>query len=126
MAGAYRAKVHGLPQLIRAFNGIHDDIVQEFVWELQEAADPARKEATTLVHEMVNVRSPYDRMKVGVAKGEKTVYIAPDWRAGGGSPRPGMAPHLHKRMKRAVDRNRVAVIRKIRQLCDRIADHHGF
>jgi len=127
MAGSGASvRVRGLTGLIRAFNGIHKDIVQEFIWELQEAADPAREEATTLVHEMVNVRPPYDRMKVGVARSEKRVYIAPDWRAGGGSPRPEMAPHLRRRMKKAVERNRVAVIKKIREMCDRIADSHGF
>jgi hypothetical protein len=127
MAGAATStRVRGLTELIRAFKGIDDDIVREFIDELAEAAEPARKEAVSLVHEMVNVRPPYDRMKIGVSRGEKKVYMAPDWRAGGGNPRPEMAPHLKKRMQKAVDHNRVAVIKKIREMCDRIADDHGF
>lgn len=127
MAGA-AASIHvrGLDALIRAFKEMPDEIEEEFIWELEEAADPARKKATVLMHEMVNVRPPYDSMRVGVSKGEKTVWIAPAWRRGGGSPRPEMAPHIQKRMERAVDEERDAVFAKIADMLDRIADHHGF
>jgi hypothetical protein len=120
-------RVRGLTELIRAFDGIERDVVRELVDELAEAANPARREATTLMHEMVNVRPPYDSFRIGLSKGEKKVWIAPAWRTTGAfPPRPEMAPHIRKRMKKAVEHNRVAVIKKIREMCDRIADHHGF
>lgn len=119
-------RVHGLKPLIKAFKDMPDDVAEEFVWELEEAADPVRKEATSLMHSMVNVRPPYDAFRVGVSRTQQTVWIAPLWRRGGGSPRPEMAPHIRKRLERAVEEKRGDVIDKVEQMLDRIADHHGF
>jgi hypothetical protein len=118
--------VRGLKPLIKAFKDMPEDVAEEFVWELEEAADPVRKRSEDLMHEMVNVRPPYDHFRVGVSKAQSTVWVAPSWRRGGGSPRPEMAPHIRKRMERAVDERRDAVINKIEDMLDRIADHHGF
>ena len=126
MAGGPAIHVRGLDDLIRALRDFPDDVAEEFVWELEEAADPARKEATTLMHEMVNVQAPYDSFRVGVSKSQKTVWLAPAWRRGGGSPRPQMAPHIGSRMERAVERERNHIIDKIDHMLDKIADHHGF
>lgn len=119
-------RVHGLKPLIGALKNMPEAVEEEFVWELEEAATPASKEATTLMHEMVNVRPPYDHFRVGVSRAQKTVWLAPSWRRGGGSPRPEMAPHIRRRMERAVEQERGHIIDKIEDMLDRIADHHGF
>jgi hypothetical protein len=126
MAASASVRVRGLDGLIRALKEFPDDVAEEFVWELEEAADPARKEATTLMHEMVNVEPPYDSFRVGVSRSTKTVWLAPAWRRGGGSPRPEMAPHIRRRMERAVEQEREHIIDKIDDMLDRIADHHGW
>lgn len=118
--------MRGLKELIRALKDFPDEVAEEFVWELEEAADPARAKAQTFMHEMVNVRSPYDSFRIGVSKSAQTVWIAPAWRRGGGSPRPEMAPHIRRRMERAVEEEREHIIDRIDKMLDRIADHHGF
>ena len=82
-------RVHGLKPLIRAFKDMPDEVAEEFINDLTEAAEPVRMRSMDLMHSMVNVRRPYDMFRVGVSKAQSSVWVAPAWRRGGGSPRPG-------------------------------------
>jgi len=126
MATELDFKVHGVRDLIRSLEGLSDDVEEEFVWELEEAADPVRKQSMVNMRSMENVRSPYDLFRIGVAKRDKAVWVQPAWRRGGGSPRPGMAPHIRKRMERALEQEEAQVSDKVDNMIDRLSRKHGF
>ena len=128
MAGAIA--VEGQRELIRAFNRFNKDLVQDLVFELEEAADPARKLSTEIIlGELENMpRTPaYADMRIGVSKGTGTVYVAPAWRrgTGAGTARPRLALSFHKRMVRAVEQSRGEIEHKLGDWLDTLADEWG-
>jgi len=121
-------RVHGLKELDRAFAAISKDVRDDFVGELQEAAQPvalgARSRALTEIRNMP--RTPeWAAMRIGVAKRNVSVWVAPQLR-GGRNKRPNLAPLLLDAMESAAEENRDRIIGRIDDMLDRIADHHGF
>jgi hypothetical protein len=120
-------RVKGLNELDRAFKRMDKDLRQDFVHELQEAADQPRKLAEQkILGELSNMpRTPiYSRQKVGVSA-KTTVYIAPAWRRGGGSPRPNLSGAMRNRMEGAVDEKASAVESDIGGMLDRMSNEWG-
>jgi len=125
-------RVHGLKELTRAFKAMPDQVVEEFVWELEEAANPVKMEAQSLAVSEIRNMPPtpfYADMRIGVAKSQGLVYMVPAWRSskGAGRRRPNLADLLMDRaMDPAAEHNENKVIDKIEDMLDRIADSHGF
>jgi hypothetical protein len=133
MAGAV-VETSGLQGLIRAFQKMSRDVAQDFVWELQEAADPVRKRSTEIILSppstgMRNMpRTPfYADMRIGVAKAQGIVYVAPDWHrgSGAGTRRPNLADEFIVRMERALEENSDEVEHGVEKMLDRMADEWG-
>jgi hypothetical protein len=125
-----RISVKGLNELDRAFQKMEGDVRSDFVFELEEAADPARKLATQkIIGEMQNMpRTPfYAGMRIGVTKAATTVYIAPSWRRspGKGRGRPNLAASEKKRMEAAVDSTAGQIENRIGDMLDRMANEWG-
>ena len=133
MAGG-TIRTSGLRELVRAFGKMEKDLQTELTRELQEAAEPVRELATQVIlgggaglGAMVNVpQTPtYARMKIGVS-GKGIVYIAPDWRPGGiGTRRPNLGAGELKRMQAAVDDRADAIVDRLDQMLERMADDWG-
>ena len=130
-------QVRGLKELIRAFRIMPAEIVEEFVWELEEAANPVRlaaqqKAAPVLTWTLgTTAQDVYTAMRVGVSKPLVTVWVVPDLRGGHAhlSPR-AKATFIERVQERALEpaleENTSEVIRKIDDMLDRIATSHGF
>jgi hypothetical protein len=128
MAGA-TIRVKGLRELDRAFARMSKDLRTDFVWELEEAADPARTLTTQKVlGEMVNMPPTpyYAGMKIGVSAAATTVYIVPSWRrSGSGRGRPNLATAIRKRMEAAVGEKSAEIEKRIGDMLDRMANEWG-
>lgn len=137
MAGASSGvQVIGLDSLIAALRLIPEEIAEEIVWELEEAADPVRKASTEYIlsggggfpamHNMPPT-PVYAAMRIGVSRQEKMVWVAPAWKSSGaGSPRWNIAFEFRGRMEAALEDNTEEVYEKVDKMIDRIATHHGF
>ena len=126
-------QVEGLQELIRAFKTMPDDVVEEFTWELLEAAEPVRtaaqSKATTAPSNMVYSRE-WAAMRTGVSRRDTTVWVAPQLR-GRKRIAPASAAAFTKAMQEraldpALEENTARIINRIDDMIDRIADHHGF
>lgn len=131
MAGA--VQVEGLQELIRAFKLMPDDVVEEFTWELLEAAEPvstaAQSKAPTSLRNMVYTRE-WAAMRVGVSRRDTTVWVAPQLR-GRRRIAPASAEAFSKGIQEraldpALEENTEKIIDRIDDMIDRIAEHHGF
>lgn len=131
MAGTGAVRVKGLKELTRAFNGMSKDIAQDLVWELEEAADPVRKEAeqlaTTRIRNMP-ATPHWATMKIGVSKAKGLVYMVPFARRRSGSTgRPNLADLLMTRaMDPALEHNEDAVVKRVDDLLGRLGGEHDF
>ena len=133
-AGAIETR--GLRELTRAFSKFDKDLVQDMVFELEEAADPARKLSEQIIlgggagmAGMENMpRTPfYADMRIGVSKGQGLVYVAPAWHrgTGAGTSRPRLAVSFRKRMERAVEDRSKEIEEKMGKWLDTLADDWG-
>jgi hypothetical protein len=122
-------RVKGLRELDRAFNRMSKDLRTDFVWELEEAADPARIRTTErILGEMRNMPPTpfYAGMRIGVSKAQTTVYIVPSWKRGGtGRGRPSLAGSIRKRMEQAVAETAPLIEKRVGDMLDRMADEWG-
>jgi hypothetical protein len=124
--------VRGLKELQRAFNKMEDDVAGDLVMELQEAADPVRKLTEQyILGEMRGVAQSRDAaywsaMRIGVAKRQSTVYVAPQWRSNKGT-RQGriLAVQERIRMERAVETKSGEIEKRLGDWLDRMADDWG-
>lgn len=105
------------------------DVRQDFVWELEEAADPARTLATQKILGEIDNMPPtpfYAGMRIGVSAAETTVYVVPSWKRGGtGRGRPNLAGSMRKRMQAAVNESAPRIEKRIGDMLDRMADEWG-
>lgn len=130
MAGRTGFHVKGLAELDRAFKKMDKDLRQDFVHELEEAADQPRELATRkILGELRNMPPTpfYAQQRVGVSA-KTTVYIAPLWRRGSGAPgrgRPNLSGAMRKRMEAAVDESGGKVESAIGDMLDRMANEWG-
>lgn len=131
MAGTGAVRVRGLRELTRAFNGMSKDIAQDLVWELEEAADPVRKQAEHLA--ITRIRnmpaSPHwATMRIGVSKAQGLVYMVPFARKRGGSGgRPNLADLLMGRsMEPALEANESEIAERVDHLLARLGDEYDF
>lgn len=128
MAGA-TLRVSGLRELDRAFARMSKDLRTDFVWELEEAADPARTLATQKVLGEIRNMPPtpfYAGMRIGVSAAQTTVYVAPSWKRGGsGRGRPNLATAMRKRMEAAVEESAPRVEKGVGDMLDRMANEWG-
>lgn len=138
MPGAVRrVNVRGLNELVRTFKVMPDEVAEEFVWELEEAAGPVRlaaqAKALVSMRNMIHSRE-WAAMRVGIARRVPAhVWVAPQLR-GGGRIRKASArqkevftTHMQTRaLDPALDENADKVIDRIDDLLDRVATHHGF
>ena len=89
-------RVTGLRELNRSFALISDELKAQTVDQLEHAAEPARSHAEELaVANIRNIGPVWSRVKSGVTV--TSVYIAPQARRHGGSPRPNLAGLLMRR-----------------------------
>jgi predicted type IV restriction endonuclease len=126
-------QVEGLQELIRAFKVMPDDVVEEFTWELLEAAEPVRtaaqSKATTALSNMVYTRQ-WSGMRTGVSRRDTTVWVVPSLR-GRRRIAPASAAAFAKGIQEraldpALEENTEKIINRIDDMLDRIAEHHGF
>ena len=126
--GAVRVK--GLKELTRAFNGMSKDIAQDLVWELEEAADPVRKEGEHLALTTIGnmPRSPqWATMRIGVSKAKGLVYMVPAMRRRSGSGRPNLAGLMQPRaLDPALEANENEVVDRVDKLLARLGGEHDF
>lgn len=106
------------------------DLRTDFVWELEEAADPARTLATQkILGELRNMPPTpvYASMRIGVTAAATTVYVAPAWRrsSGRGRSRPALAPIMRKRMEAAVEESADKIEKGVGDMLDRMANEWG-
>ena len=126
-------QVEGLQELIRAFKLMPDEVVEEFTWELLEAAEPVRtaaqSKAATAPRNMVFTRQ-WSAMRTGVSRRDTTVWVVPSLRG-----RKRIAPASAEAFTKAVqeraldpalEENTDKIINRIDDMLDRIADSHGF
>lgn len=119
-------------ELLRALDAFPEDVAEEITDELHEAAQPvavtARARALTNITNMP--RSPeWAAMRIGVAKRAATVWVAPQLRGNRtpGRGRPNLATKLmDEAMQPALEENTDKVVKRLDDMVDRIADHHGF
>lgn len=134
MAGE-QVHVEGLSELLTTFRVMPVEVSEEITWELEEAADPVRKQSTQFILSggggepaMRNMSATrvYAMMRVGVSRAEKTVYVVPAWRSTGRVHRPNVYREEQRRMEAALEQEREHVYEKVDNMLDRIGHEHGF
>jgi hypothetical protein len=129
--------VQGLEELIGTFRLIPEEVSEELTWELEEAAEPARKKSTEFIltggggHPGMHNMPPtpvYAGMRIGVSRSEKTVWIAPSWhaRSGSGRGRPNISGEFRVRMEAAVEEEKEHIYERVDNMIDGITARHGF
>ena len=131
MAGT--VQVQGLQDLIRAFKLMPDEVVEEFTWEILEAAEPVRtaaqSKAATAPRNMAYTRE-WTAMRTGVSRRDTTVWVVPALHG-----RRKNAPASNEAFVKAVqeraldpalEENTEKIINRIDDMLDRIAESHGF
>ena len=126
-------QVQGLQELVRAFELMPAEVVEEFTWELLEAAEPvklaAQAKAPTALRNMAYTRE-WAAMRVGVSRRDTTVWVAPQLRGrrqNSPASKAAFAKGIQERaLDPALDENAGNVINRIDDMLDRIAQSHGF
>ncbi len=119
--------VEGLAGLMRAFAEIDKDLAQDLAFELEEAGEPARKHAETIIaREVSGVRQRpfYSKMRTGVNRKEGASYIMPKWRGtkDRARNRPNLAKLQQPRLERAVDEKYHEIEKGVERFLDKLAD----
>lgn len=118
-------RVRGLRELQRSLNKINKEAAGVVRDELKEAAEPVRSSAETLaVSEIRNVGLDWSRMRVGTRPG--SVYVAPQARRKGGSPRPNLGVLLFDQMQAALDKHQGEIVERVEDALDRLGRRAGF
>ena len=130
---ASAVQVEGLQELLRAFKLMPAEVVEEFTWELLEAAEPVRTsaqaKAPTALRNMVYSRE-WAAMKTGVSRRDTTVWVVPQLRGRKQLSARAKEVFAQRMQERALDpaleENVSKVFDRIDDMLDRIADNHGF
>jgi len=115
-----------------------NEVVEEFVDELTEAANPVKLSAQAKApRSMSGMTRPTDSnrawslMRVGVSRRDVTVWVAPDLRKGRRKQSQRQKDAFSEQMQAgaldpALQENTERVEKRIEDMIDRIADSHGF
>lgn len=116
-------RVEGLTPLLRACRASERETRLGVRRKLREAGDPVKARAEQRAVEQIrNIGSVWPLMRVGMTTG--AVYVAPQARRRGGSPRPNLGGLLMREMSGALDDKRDVVESKLEEAIDDIADRN--
>lgn len=126
MATSGRVEVRGLAELQRAFARMSKELSVEIRDELRRVAIPVQQDAANLAASKIkNIGGRWSRMRVGVSPG--SVYVAPQARSHGGSPRPNLASLLmDDAMLPALEANEEQIVLRLEQMLSNLGDFNGF
>ena len=130
-------EVLGLRELITAFRVMPEEVVEEFVDELEEAANPVKMDAQQKAAPALTwtlgspSQSAYTAMRVGISRSEVVVWVTPDLRSRGNYISPRAKEKYVERLQTmaldpALEANEEKVVERIDDMIDRISDRHGF
>ena len=132
-------RVRGLTELVRSFKHMPDELTEEFVWELEEAANPvklaAQAKAPTTMSGMAKPSESnraWSAMRVGIAKRNPAhVWVAPQLRRGVRKQSQKQKDRFAERMQTgaldaALRENETKIVERIEDLLDRIGRKEGF
>lgn len=128
MAQEGAIRVLGLKELVRAFDKMNRDLVNDLGDELEAAAAPVRTVTEEKVGQMRGVvgRSDYVKdMRIGFSR-PSTAYVAPLWRSNKGTPQGRvLAGAIRRRMDQAVEEKSSEVEQRLGHFIDTLADDWG-
>jgi hypothetical protein len=132
-------RVRGLTELVRSFKHMPDELVDEFVSELEEAANPvmlaAQAKAPTVMSGMgrpTESNRAWSMMRVGIARrNPANVYVVPQLRRGvrkqSQKQKDKFAEHMQTRaLEPALKENEEKIRERIDNLLDTIGRKQGF
>lgn len=136
-ATAGSVQISGLRELITAFKVMPEEVVEEFVDELEEAASPVKLAAQQKAGPVLtwtlgkSNQNAYTAMKIGVSRREASVWVTPDLRGRGGRLSAKAKDQYVKRVQEraldpALEENTDKIVERVDKMIDRIADRHGF
>jgi hypothetical protein len=124
-------RVHGLKELVRAFDKFNRDLVHDLGDELEQAGEPVRKAVEEQVSPAGGMRgvvgqSAYvQHMRIGFSR-PSTAYVAPLWRSNRGTAQGAvLAAAIRRRMDRAVEEKASEVEQRLGHFIDTLADDWG-
>ncbi len=124
-------RVHGLKELVRAFDKINRDLVHDLGDELEQAGEPVRKAVEEQVSPAGGMRGVVGRsdyvqhMRIGFSR-PSTAYVAPSWRSNKGTAQGAvLAAAIRRRMDRAVEEKASEVEQRLGHFIDTLADDWG-
>ena len=131
MAQGAVVRIHGLKEMVRAFDKINRDLVHDLGDEMEQAGIPVQKAVEEMVSPaggmsgVVGEAAYVQDMRIGFTR-PSTAYVAPLWRSNKGTKQGRvLASAIRRRMDRAVEEKASEVEQRLGHFIDTLADEWG-
>lgn len=117
----------GLASLMRAFGELDKELRNDIAMELEEAGEPARKQAeANVLREISGLRQTpfYSRFRTAASRKDGSAYIFPKWSGtkNRARNRPNLARQQQPELEKAVEQRYSDIEKEVEKFLDRLVD----